>query len=156
MVCDKEYRLPKGCLQDFPGGYVLNRRDADRLYEFESRNEVNVMTKPEGAVKEMLDNFAKEYGGADAVGNKSSRNSIEIGVKVQPEDETTAQLLEGAGMLSTDSYLHIGKDDVLVVRCPHKLIPSIREEIEKSIADRTGVKVVLFDAEIEVVGVVEA
>lgn len=155
LDCGKEYILSKGCLQEFPKEHVLDRKDADRLYESESRNEVGAMIKPEGAVKEMLDNFAKEYGGADAAENKTNRNSIEIGVKVQPENEATAQLLAGVGVLNADGYLHMQKGDVLVLRTDKMLIPSHREEFEKSMSENLGIKVVLIDRVTEVVGVVE-
>lgn len=110
------------------------------------------MIKPEGAVKEMLDNFAKEYGGADTAENKTNRNSIEIGVKVQPEDEATAQMLEG--VLNTDGYLHIQKGDVLMAQVTCMLNKEATELIEFKLSKRLGVKVVLFDSSINIVGVV--
>ena len=111
------------------------------------------MIKPEGPVKEMLDNFAEKYGGTNAAGNKTSRNTIEIGVRVQPEDNATAQLMEGA--LNKDRYLHIGKDDVLVLRTDKRLMLSCIEELERSMSEKLGIKVVLIDGITEIVGVVE-
>lgn len=92
----------------------------------------------------------KKYGRADTAGNKICRDDIEIGVKVQPEDEATAQLMEG--VLNTDGYLHICKDDVLVLRTDSVLAKPHREEFEENMSEKLGVKVVLIDRAIEVVG----
>ncbi len=82
-----------------------------------------------------------------------ARDTIEFGIQVQPEDESTAQLLEG--MINTGRYLHIGKDDVLVLQTTCVLNREAIEAIESKLSERLGVKVVLLDATTKVIGVVE-
>lgn len=68
-------------------------------------------------------------------------------------DADAAPLMEG--VLNTDGYLHIQKDDVLVLITPKKLWPPDREKEEEAISERLGVKTVIIAAGLEVVGVVE-
>ena len=68
-------------------------------------------------------------------------------------DEAAAPLMEG--VLNTDGYLHIHKDDVLVLITPKMLYPPEREKEEKAISERLGVKTVIIAAGLEVIGVVE-
>ena len=82
-----------------------------------------------------------------------AKDTIEIGVQVQPEDRATAQLMEG--VMNTDGYLHIQKGDVLVLRTDKMLIPSCREDFENDVSKKLGIKVVLIDGVTDVVGVVE-
>ena len=89
----------------------------------------------------------------DNTGTRKVKDTIEIGVRIQPEDNVTAQLMECA--LNKDRYLHIGKDDVLVLRTDEMLIPPHRKEFEENMSEKLGIKVVLIDGTIEVVGVVE-
>ena len=97
-----------------------------------------------------LVDYILDYG--DGVGDLDCNRPM---VQGNNPDITTAQLLEGAGVLNTDGYLHIGKDDVLVLRTDKMLIPSHREEFEKNMSEKLGIKVVLIDRVTEVVGVVE-
>ena len=59
------------------------------------------------------------------------------------------------GVLNTEGFLHIHKDDVLVLITPKMLYPPERKKEEKAISERLGVKTVIIAAGLEVIGVVE-
>ena len=89
----------------------------------------------------------------DNTETKGVKDTIEIGIQIRPMDEITGKLMEG--VLNTDGYLHIGKDDVLVLRTDKRLMLSCIEELERSMSEKLGIKVVLIDGITEIVGVVE-
>ena len=104
------------------------------------------MMKPEGA--------AKEYGGAEVFWDNANGDGIKSGVLVLAKDEaTTANPLEG--VLNTDRYLHISKDDVLVLKSMATFNKELREKKEADLSERLGVKVIILDAIMEIIGVVE-
>ena len=68
-------------------------------------------------------------------------------------EDILAPLVDGT--LSVDGYLHMRKGDVLVLWTEKMLLPSHVEEFEKTMSEKTGIKVVLIDRVSKVVGVVE-
>lgn len=113
------------------------------------------MIKPEGAVKEMLDNFTKEYGGTGDVWGNVNGDGIGSGVLRIAEDNATAQLMEG--VLNTDGYLHIRKDDVLVVRYKGKMNRELADKIVElqDALRKNGAEGIAIDDRIEIIGVIE-
>lgn len=113
------------------------------------------MIEPKGAVKDMLNNFTREYGGAGSVWDNANGDGIKNGVLKLAEDDATAQPLEG--VLNTDGYLHIGKGDVLVVRYKGKMDKELADEIMRlqDALRKNAAEAIVIDDRIEIIGVIE-
>ena len=67
-------------------------------------------------------------------------------------DEAAAPLMEG--VLNTDGYLHIHKDDVLAIGYDIGIDRATKEEIEKYLGEKLRAKVVVLDRGSKILGVI--